>query len=260
MVCIDHQFQIGKDEAVAGDNFAWFDRQGAVEHGTGVDAGVEFAIFAAGIGGGGQVGEELVIELAAGEIGGERLGVDAGEAGAQAGLDHLAGELAGRDAPHGKDGLEPGTFELFLAVGADVAEEEIAEGDAINAFADGLRANLAHDAFVVFVRAGRGEIDVAERKVGGTRLRPDDLAADPVHGDAVGFTVEGGEQADDFILRLLAQQVESPGAVFAAAPGKEGTGHGGDFRLAIVDCRFRFRLATLPFWIHPDFPRAIIPG
>jgi len=39
-------------------------------------------------------------------------------------------------------------------------------------------------------------------------------------GDAAELFVEGGEEGDDLVLGLLTEQVERPGAVLAAAPGK----------------------------------------
>jgi hypothetical protein len=46
-----------------------------------------------------------------------------------------------------------------------------------------------------------------------------------VHGYALKLGVEGGEQAHNFDVRILAQNVKSPGAVFAAAPGEEDSLH-----------------------------------
>ena len=47
--------KVGKDEAVAFDNFAADDRDGRGEHGPVVDEGVEFAVLAAWVDMGGEV-------------------------------------------------------------------------------------------------------------------------------------------------------------------------------------------------------------
>ena len=126
--------------------------------------GVELAALAAGVDGWGKVGEELGVEGAAGEGGVEDTGVDAGEMGAEAGGKHLLGELGGGDAevggPDGEDGFEAGAGEFGDAVGADVLEEEVAEGDAADALGDGAGADLGHARFVFGVGAGEGKVDL----------------------------------------------------------------------------------------------------
>jgi hypothetical protein len=225
-VCVGRKFQIGEDEAVAGYDFAGFNRQIVVKHWTGVHAGMEFAVFAARVDGWRQVVKQLVVEFSADKICGQALGIHAGEPGFEARVDHALGEFASRDAPHGEDRFESRAFELLLAVGSDVAEEEVAEGDAVDTFPDRFRADFAHDALVIVIRAGGGEIDIPERKVGDPGLRLDEFAAHAVHGDAIGFAIESGEEADQFVVGLPAQEVEGPGTVFAAAPGKKGALHG----------------------------------
>ena len=96
---------------------------------------------------GGQVGEEVGIEGAAGEGGIEVARVNAGEMRAEAGGDHLlrpefgGGDAEGR-APDGEDGFEAGSGELFDAVGADVFEEEVAKSDSVEAFGGGAGADV----------------------------------------------------------------------------------------------------------------------
>jgi hypothetical protein len=73
---------------------------------------VELAALAAGVDCGWEVGEELGVEGAAGEGGIEVARVNAGEMRAEAGGDHLLGEVGSGDAevraPDGEDGFEPG--------------------------------------------------------------------------------------------------------------------------------------------------------
>ena len=86
------------------------------------------------------------------------------------------------------------------AVGADVFEEEIAEGDAVEAFGDGAGADLGHAGLVVGVGAGEGQVDLPEGQAGGGGLLVEQLLAEAVDGDAAELLVEGGEQGDDLVF------------------------------------------------------------
>ena len=107
---------------------------------------------------------------------------------------------------------------MCLAVGAHVAEEEIAEGDGVDVLVSGTATGVGHALFIDFVGAGPGERDVPERKLRGGGLCYEDGAASAVHGDTIEFGVDGGEEADDFDAGLVTEQVEGPGTVFSAAP------------------------------------------
>ena len=60
--------EVSVGEAVALNDFASPECEGHGEHGSGVDAGVELAVLAAGIDGGREIAEEGVVEVAAGEV------------------------------------------------------------------------------------------------------------------------------------------------------------------------------------------------
>jgi hypothetical protein len=186
---------------------------------------VELAALAAGIDASGQVREELGIEGTASEGRAEVARVNAGEMRAEASGDHLASEFGGGDAergaPDGEDGLESGAGEFVDAVGADIFEEEVSEGYAVEAFSDGSGADLSHARFVVSVRAGEREIYLPEGQSDGGGLLVKQLFAVAVDGDAAKFFVDGGEECDDLVLRLLAEKVKSPGAVLSTAPTEE---------------------------------------
>ena len=62
-------------------------------------------------------------------------------------------------------------------------------------------------------------------------LRFEHRAACAVHGHAVEFGVERGQQANQFDGGIAAQNVQSPCAVFAAAPGEKNSLHVG-----IINC------------------------
>ena len=93
-------------------------------------------------------------------------------------------------------------------------------------FPGGAVADFGHALLVLLVGTGPGQGDIPERKVCGGGLGFKDRAAGSVHGDAIEFGIDGGEQSDDFNVGLLAEQVEGPRAVFAAAPGEKDSFHG----------------------------------
>ena len=76
--------KIGEDETVARDDFTDIDGNGKREHRAGAGERVELAVFAAGIDGGGKIGEKLFVKGAAGEADVEFFRVDTGEIGAEA--------------------------------------------------------------------------------------------------------------------------------------------------------------------------------
>jgi hypothetical protein len=217
---------IGEDEAVALKDLTVFDGDRFAKHGACVDDGVELAVFTAGIDARGKIAEEIEVEVAAGKFAGKLLRIDADDAGAEAGGDHVAGETVGVETPDGKNGGEAGAGELLFAIAADVFEEEVAKGDGFNAVSDGGGAGAAHGGFILVVGAGPGKRYGMERKAGGAGLSFEQGAAGAVHGDAIEGGVEGGEEAGDVVLAALAEATEGPRTVFAAAPGeKKATGH-----------------------------------
>ncbi len=214
---------IGEDKAVALDDLAAFDRDGLAEHRPGVDGGVELSVFAAGIDAWREIAQEGRVEVAARKFARQLPGIDANDAGAQATGNHLFGKGASgtRRTPDGKDRLETGALQFVNAILADVFEEEIAEGNGFDAVRHSPRAGGAHGGFIVFVRARPGKRDGDQRQPRRGGLGFEQRAARAVHGHAVEGGVEGGKQADDLVLALLAEAVQRPAAVFAAAPGKE---------------------------------------
>ena len=240
--------KIGIDKIVALDDLAGKYGNGTREDWAGEGEGVELSAFAAGVDRGGQIGEEFGVEGAAGEGGIEVARVNTGEMRAEACGDHLASEFGGGDAerraPDGEDGFEAGSGEFLDAVSADVLEEEVAEGDSVEAFGGSAGADLGHPRLVVGVGAGEGKIDLPERQADGSGLPVEKFFAEAVDGDAAELLVEGGEEGDDLVLRLPAEEMEGPGAVFSAAPTEQDALWGGT-GLAILDRR-RHWLTPLP--------------
>jgi hypothetical protein len=75
--------KIAKHKAIAVDNFSRSNRDGRLKDGAVEDEGVEFAVFAAGVGVGRKIAEEGIVQFAAGEAGIENFGVDASGNGAE---------------------------------------------------------------------------------------------------------------------------------------------------------------------------------
>ncbi len=226
--------KIRKNEAIAAYDFAGFDADFAVEHRASRSERVEFTVFGAGIAGFGQRGEQLLVEGAAGEAFGNLGGVEANHAGFQAGGDHVAGEFSGWLEPKREQRFETGGGKLAFAIGADVGEKKISEGDRGDAFRDGLPADIGHNALVLFVRARPGEIDAPQREMGGVGLGFYKVAADAVHGHTSEGGVEGSEKTGEFDTRQGAQHVQAPGAVLAAAPTEQDAFHAPRLRVILA--------------------------
>src|ERR1017187_1510707 len=192
--CADRSQQIRVDEAIHGAHFSGPDGEGPAEHGAIVDDGVELAVFAAGVGGFRQGGEQGAVEFAAGEGVIERAGIDATEPRAQAGSDHVAGEDGGGEFPERKNGRQSRAHQLAFAVGADVLEEEIAESDGAEALGDGAAAGLGHAGFVLLVGAGKGQRDLPHRQAGAPPLPLEQSTAHTVHGHPAGSFIERREE------------------------------------------------------------------
>ena len=93
---------------------------------------MELAVLAAGIDARRQLGEQRPIEGAAGERLVEYAGIDADERCFEAEVDEFVRELGRIATPDGEQRATPDGGEAFLPVGADVLEEEVAEGDGLH--------------------------------------------------------------------------------------------------------------------------------
>ena len=67
-------------------------------------------------------------------------------------------------------------------------------------------------------------------------MRLENGAARAVHGDTIEFRVDGGQEAGDFDARLLAEPMQCPCTVFAAAPGDENSFHGVQDDISTTRC------------------------
>ena len=183
---------------------------------------MEFAVLAARVHTLGQIGQQRAIEVASRERGRQHAGIDAGEARAQAAVDHLAGQLSRRlRLPQGEERCQPGAGQAVLAVLANVLEKEIAEGDVRETVGFEAFDRIAHPRFVDLVRAWPRQIDGVERQAGGFGLSGDQRAADGVHGHAVERFVDGREQRGRAARMLGSEGVQRPRRVLAARPADD---------------------------------------
>jgi hypothetical protein len=122
--------QITEDEGIVLDGFAEGEADGARKDGAVENESVEFAVLAAGVDTGREIGEEGFVKFATGETGIEKFGVDADGDGAEVQGVEFADEFAGVALPDGEDGLHGNAREIFFTVEAEIFEEDVAERDA----------------------------------------------------------------------------------------------------------------------------------
>src|SRR5581483_3128706 len=213
---------VGEDEPVSLDSDARFDRNRRREHRSIVRKRVELAALAARVDRRRQLGEKARVEVAPGECAIELARVHARDPRTQAGGDHLSRERrrAARVVEQRKQRRQARAREPFLAVASDVREKQVGERDMREPFADRARDRCRHRAFVHLVRTRRGDRHLPERQTDGTRLRLEQVDTDRVHGHPLRVRVDRRQQRAE-VDAALAQHVEHPCAVFAAAPGDE---------------------------------------
>src|SRR6185437_511361 len=94
-----------------------------------VDEGVELPVLATRVYFNWEVAQQLLVIFAPGERRVEHARVDAHDDRAEAGVEETRGQLAGVTAPEWKATTLARGRESALAVGADVFEKQISEGD-----------------------------------------------------------------------------------------------------------------------------------
>ena len=125
--------KIAEGEAFAVHDFAVLYRDGTAEDGTGENESVEFAVFAAGIHSGWEVGEKGGREFPAREAVVEFFGIDADGYGTKAERAEFTSEFAGFAFPDRKKGMHVEAREVAFAVFAQVLEEDVTESDGADA-------------------------------------------------------------------------------------------------------------------------------
>ena len=185
------------------------------------DEGVKLAVFAARVGVGRKIAEEGVVQLAAGEAGIKDFGVNARGDGAKAPLVKKPDQFASVAFPEGEEGGHTDAGEVFLAVGAQVFEKDIAEGNLMDILVAEVAESFFHARLVDGIGALRRDANFVQRQTERFSLPPEEFTADAVHGDAVVAFRYGSEKGGDLEVLLLEQRIQRHGAVFAAAPAEE---------------------------------------
>src|SRR2546421_9215475 len=145
--------EIREHEAVTLDDLSADDLDGVAEP-RGVERErVELASFTARVDGRRKILQVGAIELSTGERRLQLPRIDAGDAGADARVQHLGRERARVAQPEGEDRSDAGLGQPCLAVGPDVFEEQVAEDDLVDAFGPTPGETRRHAALVLVVRA-----------------------------------------------------------------------------------------------------------
>jgi diguanylate cyclase (GGDEF)-like protein/PAS domain S-box-containing protein len=206
---------------VAHDDGAARDRDGPGEDGTPVHEGVELALLAARVHRRRQVVEEIGVVLPPGEAPVQLRGIDADQHRAEPRLHELPRQHCRVAPPDGEDRPHPHPPQHLLAVGANLLEEEVAEGDGLDSLGPKRFERLAGAGGVLLVRSARADLHRPQRKPQRLRLLLQQRAPHPVHADAVVVGRHGGEEAHYLEGGRCAQLAKREGAVLPAAPGED---------------------------------------
>jgi hypothetical protein len=75
----------------------------------------------------------------------------------------------------------------------------------------------------LLVGTGPGQGIGPERQADGLSLLVEQLVPDGVHGHAIELFIQGGDESYDFNAGILPEEMQGPGAVFAAGPRNSNT-------------------------------------
>jgi hypothetical protein len=125
--------QIAETESVAHNFFADANRDRGLKYGAIENVRVEFAVLTAGVDAWRQIGEEGSVQLAPREGRIENAGIDADGDRSKTQSHKFPRKFTRVALPDGKQRLHANPGKIFLAVNAQVFEENIAEGHAAHA-------------------------------------------------------------------------------------------------------------------------------
>src|SRR5438270_9534349 len=113
---------------------------------------MKLAILPAGIDSPWQITQKLFVEIPPGKFRPKLLRIDAYQLGFQAAPDHLLCKLIRRYLPDREQRFQARTLQLTFPVGANVLQEQIAEGNRRYPLRYGFIAHLFHSAFIISIR------------------------------------------------------------------------------------------------------------
>ena len=188
---------------------------------------MELAVLAAGIAGGRQVRQQRRVECAAAEPRIQLVGIDATQVRLQARIDHLAGQGAGITAEQRGLDLPAVAFAQGLPPCAHVGQVEIAERNRPQPrpARTGRGERIGECGLVNRVVAMRRNHRLDQRQSDRAGLCMQYVAPDAVHRHALILASDGGQQSHHLHIVALAQGVQGPCGVLAAAPCEQEVGH-----------------------------------
>jgi len=158
---------------------------------------VEFPVLAAGIDGGRQCREELLVKGSADERAVKQVRINAGNDRLESGIYESTGKLTGVPLPNGKKSFHPYLRELLLAILSQILQEDISKDYMANAGLQVFCQDLSHPGFGLLLEQN---------------------PAYAVHANPVVVPRQRCQQGDYFIAVGLANLVKCRSAVFASAP------------------------------------------
>lgn len=216
-----HRNQVAKDKTISVGDLTGAKKDRPAEDGTVKNKGVEFAVFSTRVGAGRKIAKKRFVEFTAGEAGMDNLGVNANGHGAETLRVKKADEFTRIALPEGKESGHADACKIFFAIGAQVFEKDVAEGDFANALIVETAQGLLHARFIDGIQAPPGDAYFVQRQADGFGLELQEFATNAVHADAFIALGDGGQESRGAELLLLEQRVKRHGAVFAAAPAEE---------------------------------------
>jgi len=224
-----HRNKVAKDKTVSVGDLTGANKDRPAEDGTVKDKGVEFPVFSARVGGGGKIAKKQFVEFTASEARIDNLGINANGYGTETLRVKEADEFARVALPQRKESGHADARKVLFAIGPQVLEKDVAEGDLANALVVENAQGSLHTRFIDNIQATRRDAYFVQRQADGFGLELEEFAANAVHADpfrALGNRSQEGRRAE---LLPLGQRVECHRAVFATAPAEEngfGCGHG----------------------------------
>src|SRR5882762_263024 len=173
----------------------------------------------------GQIGQQALIKLASGKRSVKFLRVNTGQFCPHARRNHLPCQLPSGLPPQRKYWQQASVSHLFFPVRAHVFEKKVAKRNPFDSGGDSFGTRFSHKKFVLLIRTGPGQLDSPKRQPDCRGLPLDQFATDSVHCNTAGGLVERSQQSGDFILSALTENIQTPSAIFAAAPRKKNALH-----------------------------------
>jgi len=156
--------QIAKPESVTQYFFASGEMNRRLKDGTIENERMEFAVLAARIDAGRQIGEERFVEDATREGRIEDTRINTNHNCLKTQTQKIASESARITFPNGEQRLHPDLREIPLSINAQVFEENVAEGHSLDTAREVLVQSFSHSRFVRGVDALRGDQHRVERQ------------------------------------------------------------------------------------------------